>query len=212
MNIEIRQKGEETSWEALAELMHEAFQERLEQGLHFTCSYLTAEQLEKQCANSIVLLGIDADDHDSLAGTVSIKMSPQEKNTLWAYHFNLAVRPKYKHCGVASLLFSKFQEIAKEHKCYHIISDTAVGAKSSVQWHLKNGFKIIALHSFCSTNYYSYIFRKQLKPHMLWSNSFYCRVRYYLMYCLCHLYRQENGNLTKLGELYIKMRGGLPEF
>ena len=47
MNIEIRQKGEETTWEELAELMHEAFLERLEQGLHFSCAYLTAEQMEK---------------------------------------------------------------------------------------------------------------------------------------------------------------------
>jgi len=206
MNIEIRQKGEETTWEELAELMHEAFLERLEQGLHFSCAYLTAEQMEKKCANSIVLLAIDTDDHDSLAGTVSIEISAKGGNALCALHYYLAVRPQYKHCGVASLLFIKVQEIAKEKGCSHIISDTAMGAESSVQWHLKNGFKIIGLDSFTSSNYYSYIFRKQLKPHVLWSNSLFCKVHYWLSALKRRMTFNEDGKSSFLMTMYLKMR------
>ena len=46
MNIEIHQKDDRTSWEELTKLFHEAFQERLDQGLHFSCSYFTPEELK----------------------------------------------------------------------------------------------------------------------------------------------------------------------
>ena len=62
MNIEIRQKGEETTWEELVNLFHESFQERLDQGLHFTCSDFTPEDLERRRANNVILLAIDKDN------------------------------------------------------------------------------------------------------------------------------------------------------
>lgn len=136
MNIIIKIKGDETTWDELANLLHESFQERLMQGLHFSCSYLTAEQLERMSTKDIVLLAID-NDNNELAGTVSLNVSSKRNGSMWAYHYNLAIKPTYKNCGVASKLFERFQEIAQLKGCTHIISDTAVGATSSVKWHLK---------------------------------------------------------------------------
>lgn len=205
MNIIIRIKGEETTWDELANLLHESFQERLMQGLHFSCSYLTAGQLERMSAKDIVLLAID-NDNNELAGTVSLNVSSKRNGSMWAYHYNLAIKPTYKNCGIASKLFERFQEIAQLKGCTHIISDTAVGATSSVKWHLKNGFKKIGLRSFQSTNYYSVLFRKQLNDHWLWSNATSCYIFYVISSMLYHLYKNENGSLTMLGELLYKIR------
>ena len=206
MNIKISIKNDETTWGELANLLHESFQERLAQGLHFTCSYLTAEQLKSQSAGRIVLLAVDADKNNTLAGTVSIEFNEKDSNSVWAYHCNLAVSSLYKSRGIASLLFDRFQEIARSEGCTHIISDTAVGATSSVKWHLKNGFKKIGVRSFKSTNYYSVLFRKQLKYHWLWSNNTLCSIYYIMSFVLCHLYKNKDGSLTRFGVCLNRVR------
>lgn len=205
MNIIIRIKDNDISWDDLANLLHEAFEERLQNGMHFTCSSITVSELEKECEGSIVLVAID-DDTNTLTGTVSMRFNEMNDSESWAYHFNLAVSPTYKHCGIATRLFEEFQKKALSHGCHYIISDTAVKAKSSVKWHLKYGFRIIKLHSFSETNYYSYIFRKQLKPHVLWSNSFFCKVYYWFSALKCRATFKENGESRYLMSLYIKMR------
>ena len=205
MTIEIRQKDENTSWEELTDLFHEAFQERLDQGLHFTCSYFTPEELERQSANNIVLVAIDS-SKNVLAGTVSIEIHQDDCKDAWADHYNLAVKPAYKKNGIASRLFSRFQQIVESRGCRYIKSDTAVGAESSVRWHLKNGFIPIRLRSFPSTNYYSIVFRKQLKKHWFWSNETFCCIHFALSSALCPLYRHEDGSLTVIGKLIDRLR------
>ena len=73
MNIEIRTKDESISWEELVDLFHEAFQERLDQGLNFTCSFFTPEDLERRSAGNVVLVAIDK-DNNFLAGTAVVKI------------------------------------------------------------------------------------------------------------------------------------------
>ena len=199
MNIIIKIKGDETTWDELANLLHESFQERLMQGLHFSCSYLTAGQLERMSAKDIVLLAID-NDNDELAGTVSLNVSSKRNGSMWAYHYNLAIKPTYKNCGIASKLFERFQEIAQLKGCEFITSNTAEGATSSVKWHLKNGFEKVGLCSWDSTNYYSILFRKQLKHHWFWSYGLLCGLSYKFTSVLFPFYKNEDGSLTRLGK------------
>lgn len=205
MNIVICHKADNISWEDLANLLHEAFQERLQQGLQFICSSITAAQLERECEGCVVLVAID-EDTNALAGTVSIKLNDIDSSEPWAYHFNLAVSPAYKHCGIATRLFEEFQSVVQSQGCHYIISDTAVDAKSSVDWHLKNGFRIIKLHSFAETNYYSYVFRKQLKQHPFWSNRLFCKIHYWFSALKCKATFKANGESRYLMSLYIRLR------
>ena len=205
MDIEIREKTEETSWEELTNLFHEAFQERLDQGLNFTCSFFTPEDLEHRSENNVVLVAIDK-DNNTLAGTAFVEVV-HDKNGTWGYLSNMAIKPEYKRYGIGSKLEKQRIAIAKEGGCNYVISDTAKGATSSVKWHLKNGFKLVGLESFFSTNYYSYIFRKQLVPHPLWDNSCYCKLRYLLSALRCKMRFHADGKNTKLMNFYLKMRG-----
>ena len=74
MKIKVSPKSDEITWEELADLLHESFEERLQQGLHFSCSYLTASDLERKSQKSIVLTAID-EDNKVLAGTVTLTIS-----------------------------------------------------------------------------------------------------------------------------------------
>lgn len=204
MKVEIRIKDESVSWEDLVNLLHEAFQERLDQGLHFTCSYVTAEDLRQQLAKSTILIAVD-NDSSVLVGMAAMDFKLNKKGA-WAYVSNLAVKPQYKRRGIMAKLLHELVELAKSNQCEYIASDTAVGAKSSVKWHKKHGFKIVGLHSFFSTNYYSYIFRKQLVPHTLWDNSIYCWIRFSFSALICRLDFNADGKTTKLMDLYLRIR------
>lgn len=194
--VEIIQNNDLFSWEEIANLLHDAFQERLKQGLQFTCSFLTAKELEQKSNNCIVLIAKNKISNQ-LLGTVFY----ERKSSQRAYHSNLAVNPTSKHLGIATKLFSAFKELASINGCEHIISDTAQQATSSVLWHKKNGFIPISLRSYGSTNYYSIVFRNQLKHHWFWSNKLFCKIHFTISSILCHMYRHKDGTLTTLGKL-----------
>lgn len=207
MNIEIRQKDDSISWEEITNLIHDAFQERLDQGMQFTCSYFTPEDYERRSANAVVLVAIDT-DKNRLAGTASVVIN-QDKEGAWAYIQNLAIHPDYKRRGVGSRLEERRTEIARANGCQYMIGDTAIGAKSSVNMRKKYGFRIVGLESFKSTNYYSYVFRKQLVPDSKWSNPLYCKLQYWKSALQCRMYYLANGQAreSKWLDLYLKIRG-----
>ena len=90
-----------------------------------------------------------------------------------------------------------------------MLASTAIDAKSSVNWHKKNGFRIIELQSSPSTNYYSYIFRKQLVHDPKWSNPVYCKLQYWKSAIRCRMYKLANGEdrKSKWLDLYLWLRG-----
>lgn len=206
MNIEICQKGEETSWNELAKLFQEAFQERLDQGLHFICSDFTPEYLEQHSPGSTIFVAIDK-DNGALAGAAFIAIKNDDREN-WGYLSNMAISPSYKRCGIGSKLETQRIAFAKANDCKYVLSDTAVGATSSVNWHFKNGFSRIKLLSWPNTNYYSYIFRKQLVPHPLWSNPLFCKLHFWWSSLKCRLMYRPDGKyrfptlMELIGKLY----------
>lgn len=192
MKIEIHQKDESISWEELTKLFHEAFQERLDQGLNFTCSFFTPEDLEQRGGENVILVAKDK-DNGALVGAAMVGIVKDRRGT-WGDLTNMAISPEFKRCGIGSKLEQARIDVAKSNGCTFVLSDTAVDATSSVQWHLKNGFKIVKLHSYTTTNYYSYIFRKQLVPHPLWSNSRFCKLYFWFSSCKCRLINRPNGD------------------
>lgn len=203
MNIEIHQKGEDISWEELTDLLHASFQERIDQGMHFSCSYLTPEEFKRDSANAVVLVAIDK-DNNRLAGTCSVVICQGDKGN-WAYFQNMAIHPDYKRRGVGSRLEEHRTEIARVNGCQYVMGDTATGARSSINLRKKYGFRIVGLKSWPNTNYYSYVFRKQLVDDPKWNNPLYCKMRYYLSAMKCKLKYHANGEHTPLMKLVVKI-------
>ncbi|MBR1461883.1 MAG: hypothetical protein IJ604_00665 [Prevotella sp.] len=59
--------------EQIVELLHESFQERLKQGLNFTCSFIDAQQYAESTKNGKTFVAIDA-DKNLLVGTGTISL------------------------------------------------------------------------------------------------------------------------------------------
>lgn len=194
------------TYDELIKMIHASVQERVEQNLNFTVLRMSADDYRDKNKDGYVLVAYR--DHD-LLGTACTHIYKDGEGNNYSYKEHMFVNPKCKRCGIGTLLQKKCVEIAKSNGCSYIISDTAVGAKSSVKWHLKNGSKIVALRSFPSTNYYSYIFRQQLDPHPKWSNPVYCKFNYLKSAIRCRMYKLPNGDdrKSKWLDLYLKLRG-----
>lgn len=189
----------------VVDLMHRSFEERMNQGLHFTCSSLTVEQFQLRTKNSIVLVAWNSATN-VLLGTATVTLRKDKRGVTYGYHEYLAISPNAKRLGIGTkLLEERIIIIIINAGGEYVMSDTAVGAESSVRWHLKNGFKIIALRSFPSTNYYSYIFRRQLVPSKLWDSCLYTSLRFRLSSIIVKSLYNENGSNTKLGNLVYRI-------
>lgn len=179
---------QETSitYDQIADFMHESFEERLQQGLRFTCSFMTAEEFERAMGPGTVFVALDEESGEML-GTVTLKIKTDRKGRTYGYHEYLAISPKAKHMGVATQLSAAWMAYAIENGVQYVKSDTATRAESSVRWHLKNGFMIYGVKAFRTTNYVSYIFIKYLGPYKK-SRTFvrlhylYSRVRYFFRF------------------------------
>ena len=206
MNIEIQTREEACiSYAQIVELMHESFQERLNQGLHYSCSTMNVEQYKEKTKNGIIFVAIDADTRN-LAGTTTLNLVENLKGK-HGYMEYVAISSKYKHCGIGSMLVDKIRSCGIQKGCDFILSDTSTKATSAVKFHLKNGFRIIGLESYRSTNYWSYVFRMQLKPSFMWNNPLLLKLHYWGSYVFIKATRDINGNDTSFGTFYKKMRG-----
>ena len=203
MNIVIRRK-EETSvtYEQIVDLIHESFKERLEQGLRFTCSFMGVDEYKRKTEHSIIIVAI-LDETEELVGTASVQIQQDNRGRIYGYNEFVAVKPDKKRLGIGKKTEEAIISIAQTHNCNYIISDTAVGAKSSIKWHKKNGYKIVGLKSWDTTNYYSFVFRRQLVPInvaeriTIFKNAF-------CSFAKTLLARKKNGNHRKWVEYYSR--------
>ena len=170
------------SYEDVASFLHTVFQERLDQGLSFTTSRMSSEDFRLRGETGIVLVAFDPQNHQ-LLGTGMTHFRKDADGSLYADEEHKGVLPNMKRRGIGSLLERELQHIAQEKGALFIISDTAVRAKSSILFHLKNGFFKWKLTSYPSTSYYSYVFRKQLHPDRKWDNPIY-RKLFFLHSCI----------------------------
>lgn len=203
--IEVKILGEtNVTYPQLANLLHAAFEERLEQGHHFTCSTMTAEQFEEKMCDGTVFVAMDT-DNNGLLGTVTIHVKKDGKGVIYGYHEYLAVSPQAKHSGVGSKLAQSWNAYLLKQNAKYVMSDTACGATSSVNWHLKNGFQIYELESYRSTNYWSYVFIKYLDNSIRKSNV-QIKMHFWFSWLFIRLTRNVNGQDTTLGKIYKSIR------
>ena len=185
-------------------LIHSAFEERLSQGLHFTCSSMSEDQFRAETKKGVVFVSFDADT-ETLLGTMTVHIRRDKKGVVYGYAEFLAISPEAKRLGIGTGLLQELVSFIISAGGQYVLSDTAVGANSSVQWHLKNGFKIIGLQSFPNTNYYSYIFRKQFSSSGLWNTDWYPALVYWVSYVKIKSIKKEDGSFTLLGSFFKRL-------
>lgn len=201
MNVVIKKKDEtDISYDQIVKLMHDAFEERLQQGLNFKCSFMTVDEFKRNTQNSTILVAINEESNEFLGfGVVSVRKGRIRGK--YAFVQDLSVSPKVKRCGIGSKLERMSECVAQNSGCKYMECTTAVDAESSVKYHLKQGYKIVGLESFPTTNYYSYIFRKYLQP-SIWQNGFFCKLVYAILCIKTYLSKRKNGSRTILGYIF----------
>lgn len=205
MNVEIKYLPDTNiSYNQLADFFHTAFKERLEQGLHFTCSDMTAEQFESKMKDGYVFVALNKET-EGLVGTVTIHVNTDKRGNVYGYHEYLAVDPSAKHSGVGTRLAQAWTSMLLEQKAKYVLSDTACDATSSVNWHLKNGFYIYELESYRSTNYWSYVFIKYLDDSVK-KSPFKIKMHYWRSWLFIRITRNQDGSDTTIGKLYKRIK------
>lgn len=204
MKIEIFQKEETNiTYRQIIELLHEAFNEHLQNGLIYSCSYIQEEEYISKVKNGFCYVVII---NNTLVGTGVLSIIKHKKKRYGLLQYG-AIKPNYQHKGIGSLLLNKRKEQALKCNCHYLLSDTSVNADSAVNYHLKNGFKIIGIESYRSTNYWSYVFRMQLTPSKLWNSSIFLRLHYICSYIFIRTTRRIDGSDTMIGIIYKKIIG-----
>lgn len=156
--IEYKISDTNISWEDLARLMRESFKERTEQGLLFACRNYSDEELKEVCNNSEGFIFVKKDELGNILGFIVLTIINNAGYTNY-----VVASPSSKNTGVCSSIFEHVLKKSKELNLDYISSSTSTKATSSVNWHLKMGFEKYDYQSSKYTNYYSCIFRYQLK-------------------------------------------------
>ncbi|MBR1626119.1 MAG: GNAT family N-acetyltransferase [Bacteroidales bacterium] len=123
----------------------------------------------------------------------------------YIYGQYLAVSPIAQRVGVGKMLLEKGVEIAKENNLTYISGDTSQYATWSIKWHKRMGYKIVGYDSFYKTDYYSYIFRLQIKPSILWNNALFCKIVFLFSYIKTKAMMTNKGELTFFGRLVSRI-------
>ena len=199
MNIVIDTiKNTTVTYKQVIDLMHESFEERLEQGLHFSCSSMTEQYFTERTKGSEVIVAIDKDTR-ALLGTATFHIYELSRSMDFEY---VAIAPQCKGHGIATMIFTQYVlPMAESSGCGYILSTTATKADSSIRWHKKQGFRIIGQASFSDTNYYSYVFRKQLIHPSKWDCKAYTSLLSFYRMVITRMTRSADGSYTFLGRL-----------
>lgn len=164
-------------------ILHDAFEERLQQGLDFKCGRFTPEDLKSDLSGQSYLF-IAMDENDCPVGTVSLKIRCKMGFVYGGYE-NLAVISDYKGKSVAAVLTDELIRKSKELNLMFITSSTACNAHSSVRFHQKKGFRIY-MRSF-GKKYNSYNFILPLKKLKLLKIELLRKVIYVIMTSIAYL-------------------------
>lgn len=175
----------------LAQLLNKAFKERRDEGINFSYTSYSGENLKEHVGDGYYIV---AYDNDNIVGLVAL-IQKKKMGIRYTTHECLAVDPNMKNKGLATIMFQSFKELAGKLDSGFIISSTAEKAYSSIRYHQKNGFKKFLYVSFRNTDYYSYGFVLPLKKRFYFMKSrlFYIPTLW-LSYIYTKLFKKKNRN------------------
>ena len=192
--IKIFHKDLNTPYEKIIEIIHDAFKERLEQNLKFSCANISIDEYKNKVKDSFIFVVFDDDNNPIGTSVLTIKKKFGIKYGLFEY---LAVSTHKKRCGIGKLLMKECIDFAKKENIDCLTSSTADGAVSSVKAHKQNGFKIYMYRSFTCTNYYSFCFIRPIKKTITISVILLFRpLLYAVSYILCKVLKDKNGQFS----------------
>ena len=199
-------KEAKVSVEELYELRKDAFSQWIVEGL-MPVVIVPIEQFKLYLRDKMVFVAQD-EATGELLGMHTLKLNKRKGRADGA---NLAVSPKAQHDGIASRMLQAEAQRLRKNGYRYIVENTAIPATWSVQWHLKNGYRIVGYSRSEKRNYPIYIFRKQIatdvRHHptdLLWVASI-APLTAKLLYCLSwlatNICKSKSGKLNWIGRM-----------
>ena len=141
-NIQIIEKPDGVSWEAIQNVLVRAHAENRSKGIIMRKPSLPGDEIKKEIGtDGVMLLALDS---KQVVGTAALILN---KGTMW-YNEGLygyccfdAVLPEYNGKGVYRKLCSAREELARKKKLNKLYVDTHQANVHAINVNLKNGFK-----------------------------------------------------------------------
>ena len=202
--IIIRFDKTDLSIENVHRLVNDAWQRWFEARLDSVWFHPTEEQFARTVNSRMVYVAVDSETGE-LLGCHMLKPDRHRHRVSGSF---LAVAPKAQGRGIATRLLEAEAAIAVKNGYTHMQGATATTATWSINWHLRNGYRIIGYQRRPQDNHPLYVFRKQLIPpsihhlrYSLYSSTLFCRLRFIVSYIVTRLTKDSNGNLNVLGRI-----------
>ena len=203
------------SAEELYELRKAAFQQWTDTGLYTAAADTAIDQFRQYLRYKTVFVAQDEATGELLA----MRTLTLNKKIGRAAESDLSVAPKAKRQGVSSKLFEVEQQRLREIGYRYVTCTTAIPATWSVQWHLKNGYRIVGYSRSERNNYASYVFRKQIaidvRHHptdLLWVAPIApitAKIRYCLTWLATMICKDNSGRLNAIGRIAKKLKASI---
>lgn len=172
----------------------------IKQGLEASWLHISYEEFCRQLRGFTVFVAQDQATGE-LLGMHCLKGNKKHR---WVSGFRLAVSPSAQDKGVASKILAYEVERLRQAGYRYLKGSTATTAIWSVNWHLKNGYRIIGYYHSPNDNFANYVFRKQLVPvrfsspnaiwfvmrhpvYALYSCTTFCLLRFWLTYAITRI-------------------------
>ena len=186
-------------------------------GIYTPMKDATFEQFERSIKGKVVFVAQDAATGELLA-MHTLRLNKKRGS---AHGADLSVSPNAQHRGIASRMLEEEAQRLRKAGYRYMVGNTAIPATWSVQWHLKNGYRIMGYSRSEKQNYASYVFRKQIvidvRHHptdLQWTKPIApitAKLRYwatYLATCIC---KDKAGRLNWIGRMVRPTPRPLPK-
>ncbi len=204
MEITIKERADDISFEEIARLVRSAYAVWDKKGYDYAARKYTAADIERvtKCGTCLIALA-----DGKLAGVLVYYLGRayKELGTTNSVHSHIAaVAPEFKGNKIGIMLFEKMFESAKNSGCGEYIGDTCAKNKTLLQWYKKMECEVVSYTSFPNTSYYSAVFMKPLNNS--YNKTFYVkhRIKGWLK---THLLYSADGSLRTVTKLFRKIKG-----
>lgn len=173
----------------LLEMIKSSFEEHSRNGMHFTCSNYSIEDLKQKVLSGKYFVALS--ERGEILGITSYTATTKPAT---AYECITAISKDVKRTGIGSALQAARNQSLRKDGYKHLVSDTAVGATGSVNWHLRKcGCHLVGYESYSNTNYYSYVFVQDIYQQSLFVRKVVYPMRFMYHFLRTRIRKKANG-------------------
>lgn len=204
-NFSMEEKTEAVSFDQIAEVLHDAHQSNIEQGMQFASAYITGEEIREKVGKEGSIYLIRKENEIAAVGAVKYRQWNKWfcKDMLCGDILLVGVREKYKGYGLSKMMYHKMEEIIFQ-KCEIATMNTAVNNTIMLQSRLHDGWRYVDYFSHKGVNFYSIMLAKW-RDQCPYSDRE-CRYRYLIRKALIKMQKKQNGEFRKWAKIIRRKR------